>query len=162
VPEHPDNNNAPVIVGSEIDTALAFLDYLRQSVLRKLDGLTEDEARRPMVGSGTSLLGLVKHLANVESYWIERRFAGLETTRTDDGFALTADDTIASVRRLYLDTTARTDAIITGSGDPEQALALGRHGLTLRWALAHVAEETGRHAGHADIVRELLDGTTGR
>jgi hypothetical protein len=79
-----------------------------------------------------------------------------------DGFSLAADDTIASVRRGYDEAAARTDAIAVAAGGPERPLAFTTHGLTLRWALAHVIEETARHAGHADILRELLDGTTGR
>lgn len=162
MPEHPDHHNAPVIVDGEIETALAFLGYLRDAVGRKLDGLTDDEARRALVPSGTSLLGLMKHLTNVETYWIQRRFAGLDTVRTDDGFSLTADDTIASVRRAYRQATRRTDDIVVTAGDPDRPMALGTQGLTLRWALAHLTEETGRHAGHADILRELMDGATGR
>ena len=162
MPDHPDHHNAPVVVGSEIETALAFLDYLRAAVLRKLDGLAEDDARRPLVPSGTSVLSLVKHLDNVETYWFQRRFAGLEITRTDDGFALDPGDTVASVRRAYVETMARSDDIVRRSEGPETPMVLGTHGLTLRWVLAHVVEETGRHAGHADILRELIDGATGR
>jgi hypothetical protein len=164
VPEHVDNRNAPVIVDGEIATALAFLGYLRHGVSRKLDGLTEDQARRVLVPSGTSLLGLVRHLTTVEAYWIQRRFAGLPITRTGDGdgFSLTPGDTIASIRLGYHEAARRSDDIVTAAGDPEQPLALGTHGLTLRWVLAHVTGETARHAGHADILRELVDGSTGR
>ena len=88
-------------VAGEIETSLAFLAYLRQGVSRKLDGLTEDQVRRALVPSGTSLLGLVKHLTEVEAYWIQRRFAGLDVPLVDDGFSVTPDDTVASVRRAY-------------------------------------------------------------
>ncbi|MGH9016480.1 MAG: DinB family protein [Acidimicrobiales bacterium] len=162
MPEHEDGHNAPVVVDGEIATSLAFLSYLRLAVCRKLEGLSEDQARRAMVPSGTSLLGLVKHLTDVETYWIQRRFAGLEMTRRTDGFTVYPDDTLATVTGAYEDARRRTDEIVLDCGDPERPLALGTHGLTLRWALAHVTEETARHAGHADIVRELLDGTTGR
>jgi len=164
VPEHVDNRNAPVIVDGEIETSLAFLGYLRDGVARKLDGLTEDQARRALVPSGTSLLGLVRHLTTVEVYWIQRRFAGLPITRSGDGdgFSLAPEDTIASIRLGYSEAARRSDDIVTAAGDPEQPLALGTHGLTLRWVLAHVTGETARHAGHADILRELLDGSTGR
>jgi hypothetical protein len=161
---HADAHNAPVVVAGELETALAFLDYLRQGVGRKLEGLTEDQVRTVLVPSGTTLLGLVKHLTTVEAYWIQRRFAGLEIPRVldGDGFSLTGDDTVASVRRDYGRAADRTDEIVRAAGDPERPLALTTHGLTLRWALAHVLEETARHAGHADILRELLDGATGR
>lgn len=164
MPEHPDNRNSPVVVDGEIETSLAFLGYQRDSVTNKLGGLTEEQARRVLVPSGTSLLGLVRHLTTVEVYWLQRRFAGLPITRTGDGdgFSLAPDDTIASLLRGYQEATRRSDDIITAAGDPEQPLALGTHGLTLRWVLAHVTGETARHAGHADILRELLDGSTGR
>jgi hypothetical protein len=164
VPEHVDKRNAPVVVGGEIETSLAFLGYLRQGVTGKLDGLSEDQVRVALVPSGTSLLGLLRHLTTVEVYWIQRRFAGLPITRSGDGdgFSLTPEDTIASVRLDYEEAAQRSDDIITAAGDPERPLALGTHGLTLRWVLAHVTGETARHAGHADILRELLDGSTGR
>jgi uncharacterized damage-inducible protein DinB len=157
-----DDRNAPVVVDGEIETALAFLGYLRDGVTGKLAGLTEDQVRRPLVPSGTSLLGLVKHLTEVETYWIQRRFAGFDRPQVDDGFVLTPNDTSASVLRAYRQAAARTDDIASTAGDPERPLARSSHGLTLRWALAHVTEETARHAGHADILRELLDGATGR
>jgi hypothetical protein len=164
VPKHVDNRNSPVVVDGEIETALAFLGYLRDGVTRKLDGLTEEQARRVLVPSGTSVLGLVRHLTTVEVYWLQRRFAGLPITRTEDGdgFSLTPDDTISSIVVGYHEAGRRSDAIVTDAGDPEQPLALGTHGLTLRWVLAHVTVETARHAGHADILREQLDGSTGR
>jgi uncharacterized damage-inducible protein DinB len=157
-----DDRNAPVVVDGELETALAFLRYLRDGVSLKLDGLDEDQVRRALVPSGTSLLGLVKHLTDVEVYWMQRRFAGLDITHRRDGFVVTVDDTIDALRQGYEEAAIRTDDIVRAAGDPERPLALGTHGLTLRWALAHVIEETARHAGHADILRELLDGATGR
>lgn len=156
------DRNAPVVVDGEIQTALAFLGYLREGVARKLEGLSEDQARLALVPSGTSLLGLVKHLTEVETYWLERRFAGLDVALAGDGFIVTPDDTIASVTAAYRRATSRTDDIASDAGDPERPMARSTHGLTLRWALAHLTEETARHAGHADILRELLDGVTGR
>jgi uncharacterized damage-inducible protein DinB len=156
------DRNAPVVVDGEIETALAFLRYLRDGVSLKLEGLDEDQARATLVPSGNSLIGLVKHLTDVEVYWMQRRFAGLDVTRRLDGFVVTADDTIAGVRQGYEEAAIRSDDIVRAAGDPERPLALGTHGLTLRWALTHVIEETARHAGHADILRELLDGATGR
>ncbi len=160
--DHDDDRNAPVVVAGEIETSLAFLGYLRQGVSRKLDGLTDDQVRVTLVPSGTSLLGLVKHLTSVEAYWMQRRFAGLDVALVADSFSVTADDTVTSVRDAYDGAARRTDAIALAAGDPERPLARSTHGLTLRWALAHVTEETARHAGHADILRELIDGATGR
>jgi hypothetical protein len=161
-PEDDGDRNAPVIISGERDTLLAFLGYLRNSVDGKLEGLSEDDARRGLVPSGTSLLGLVKHLAFVEVYWVQRRFVGSEVALRGDGFALDPADTVASARHEYAEAARRTDEIVTACADLDQPLARGTHGLTLRWVLAHLLEETGRHAGHADILRELVDGRTGR
>jgi len=161
-PDGGDGANAPVVVADEIATQLAFLAYLRGCVARKLEGVRDEDARRPLVPSGTSLLGLVRHLTAVERYWVRSRFAGLEAGPADDGFAVAGGDTVAATLAAYGEEAAHTDAVVRECGDPDQPLARGRHGLTLRWMLAHVLEETARHCGHADILRELLDGTTGR
>ena len=128
----------------------------------KLAGVSEDDARRSFVTSGTTLLGLVKHLAFVEVYWAQRRFAGSDVALGNDGFELHPADTVESVRQAYREAGTRTDEIVSGCDDLEQPLARGSHGLTLRWMLAHMVEETARHAGHVDILRELTDGSTGR
>ena len=114
------------------------------------------------MASGTTLLGIVKHLAFVEVYWSQRRFAGSDVVLRGDGFELEPADTVESVRRAYAEAGRKTDEIVAACSDLEQPLARGRHGLTLRWMLTHLVEETARHAGHADILRELVDGTTGR
>ena len=157
-----DDHDVPHAVGSERSTLLAFLGYLRAAVDRKLEDVPEADARRPLVPSGTCLLGIVKHLAFVETYWAERRFAGSDIALHDDGFSVTDDDTVESVRRRYARAGRRTDEIVGACDDLERPLALGRHGLTLRWMLTHLLEETARHAGHADILRELIDGRRGR
>jgi len=156
------DRNAPIVVSGEKETQLAFLGYLRASVDAKLEGVSADDARRPLVASGTTLLGIVKHLAFVEVYWAQRRFAGSEVVLRGDGFELEAGDTPRSVRRAYAEAGQKTDELVGACGDLERPLARGRHGLTLRWMLAHLVEETARHAGHADILRELVDGATGR
>jgi hypothetical protein len=161
-PEGEADHNSPAIVSGEKDTLLAFLGYLRASVDRKIEGVSDDAARRPLVASGTSLLGIVKHLAFVEVYWTQRRFAGLDVPLHGDGFEFDPTDTVESVRREYVEAGRRSDEIVAACLDIEQPLARGRHGLTLRWMLAHLIEETARHAGHADILRELVDGRTGR
>ncbi len=125
-------------------------------------GVSDDDARRRLVASGTTLLGIVKHLALVEVYWSQRRFAGSDVVLRGDGFELGPSDTVASVRAEYAEAGRQTDKVVSSCHDLEQPLARGRHGLTLRWMLAHLVEETARHAGHADILRELVDGATGR
>ncbi len=160
--EQSSDRNVPAIVSGEKDTLVAFLGYLRSSVDAKLVHLSEDDARRRLVASGTTLLGLVKHLAFVEVYWGQRRFAGSDVALSGDGFELDPTDTVESVRRDYREAGRRTDEIVAACDDLDQPLARGRHSLTLRWMLAHLVEETARHAGHADILRELVDGATGR
>jgi uncharacterized damage-inducible protein DinB len=160
--EQSPDHNVPAIVSGERDTLLAFLGYLRSSVDAKLVQLSDDDARRRLVASGTTLLGLVKHLAFVEVYWAQRRFAGSDVVLVGDGFELDPTDTVESVRHEYRLAGARTDAIVAACEDLDQPLARGRRGLTLRWMLTHLVEETARHAGHVDILRELVDGRTGR
>lgn len=150
------------------DTLLTLLDNNRAVVLWKLDGLSLEEASRPVVGSGTSLLGLVKHLAYVERWWFDVFFAGTgvddpwSAEDPDADFRIEDDETVDSVISLYTEAVARSnelvaeaqmDDISVGSRDGER--------YALRWIVAHMIEETARHAGHADIIRELIDGTTG-
>jgi len=157
-----DDHNIPTIVSGEKETMLAFLGYLRAGVDRKLEHLSDADARRRFVTSNTTLLGLVKHLTTVEVYWGQRRLAGSDVVRGGDGFELDDTDTVDTVRRAYAEAGRRTDENVAACPDLEQPLAFGRRGLTLRWMLAHLVEETARHAGHADILRELVDGARGR
>ena len=154
----PGDERLPSIVAGERDTLLAFLASLRAAVHCAVEGLCEADARRRLVPSRTTVLGIVNHLAVVEEYWGERRLTGAEIDTTGDGFDLGPGDTVASVRRRYAVAAARTDQAVRDVADLDQPLARGRHGLTVRWMLIHLVEETGRHAGHADILRELLDG----
>ena len=157
-----DDHDVPAVVAGERDSLLAFLGYLRAAVDRKLDGLSEEDARRRLLPSGTTLLGLVKHLTVVEVYWSERRLAGSDVRADGDGFDLADGDTLSSVRAAYAAACRRTDELVAACDDLDQPLARGRHGLTARWMLTHLVEETARHAGHADVLRELLDGRVGR
>ena len=161
-PAETGDHNVPAIVGGEKETMLAFLGYLRAGVDRKLEHLSDADARRRLVASETTLLGLVKHLTSVEIYWGQRRLVGSDVVMRGDGFELDDTDTVDTVRRAYAEAGRRTDENVAACPDLEQPLAFGRYGLTLRWMLAHLVEETARHAGHADILRELVDGDRGR
>ncbi len=156
------DHNVPAVISGERDTLLAFLGYLRTCVDGKIADVSEDDARRTFVASGTTLLGIVKHLTFVEVYWAQRRLAGSDVVLHGDGFELHPDDTVASVRAAYTRAGRQTDDIVADCPDLDQPLARGRSGRTVRWVLAHLVEETARHAGHADILRELVDGQTGR
>jgi hypothetical protein len=149
----------------ELDTALAFLRFARACVLKKTDGLDEEQLRRPLVGSGTSLLGLVQHLTTGERYWFGHHLTG-SYAETDWDFTMDVSSGRRPERVLaaYRESIAASDAAIAAAGDPH-ALAVepvDGERRTLRWVLAHMTSETARHAGHADILREQIDGTTGR
>ena len=157
-----DGATLPGIVADERTTQLAFLRYLRAAVDATLEGVSEADARRSLVASRTTLLGVAKHLTTVERYWGQRRLVGADVVDDDDGFTLTPGDTVDSVRRNYAEAAARTDENVEACDDLDRPLARSSRGLTLRWMLAHMVEETARHAGHADILRELIDGRSRR
>lgn len=149
-----------------------YLQAARDAVLWKLDGLSEYDIRRPMTPTGTNLLGLVKHLAGVEVGYFGDTFGrpfgeALPWDGSDPQADLwaTADETRESVTGLYRRACAHADETIA-------ALDLDASGrvpwwpaergeVTLHRVLVHVTAETNRHAGHADITRELIDGAAG-
>ena len=148
----------------EVDTALAFLDFARGCLIKKTDGLTEDQLRQVLVGSGTSLLGLVQHMIDGERYWFGYHVAGQGIDDFDFSMDVPPDRSAADVIDEYRAAIADSDAILAGVSSFDQLMAIPteekRH--TVRWVVAHMTGETTRHAGHADILRELIDGTTGR
>ena len=151
----------PRVNAGERETLQALLQYQRDSLVRKITGAGEAAARRPVVGSGTTLLWLVKHMTRAEILWIAVRFAGQDVPVPDD--AVQAGDTIPGVVSDYRAACARADSISgTASLDQPCRGLSGADQVNLRCVLMHLLEETARHAGHADILRELIDGTTGR
>ena len=152
MPDRP----TPFRVTGERDTLVEFLDYLRDGVVAKVADLDTAVAVRPAVASGTSLLGLVKHLTWVEEYWFAHVLRGLDDPlpreSVDDG------DDVGSVVAAYRTACERSNAVIRAHDDLEVRCV--RPGpapepMTLRWVLVHMVEETARHAGHADVIREL-------
>jgi uncharacterized damage-inducible protein DinB len=155
----------PRVDTGELDVAHAFLKFQRHCVLKKAEGLADDELRRPMVASGTSVLGLVQHLAEAEHYWFGHHLAGAAWSEdTEFGMSVPADREAATVIADYRAAIARSDREIEAAGDPGALMVVPVEGVpkTLRWLLAHMTTETARHAGHADIIREQIDGATGR
>ncbi len=155
----------PRVDSGELDTALAFLSFARHCVLKKAGGLSDEQLRRVLTGSGTSILGLVQHLAEAERYWFGHHLAGTAWDAGQEyGMAVSADRVTADVLEDYRAAIEDSDRAIGAAGDPAARFAVpvdgNRH--TLRWVMAHMTSETARHAGHADILREQLDGTTGR
>ena len=146
---------------AELRQLLDVLDGLRTGVLKKLAGLSDDDARRSTVDSGTNLAGLLQHLTFVESLWFEEivagdKASGLRTMQVDPSISL------RTLRAAYKAACENSDRIVATIGDPDAPIT--RNGIThnLRWALLSVIGETSRHAGHADIIREQVDGRTGR
>lgn len=140
-----------------------FLDYLRESVVLKVVGISEADARRPMVASGTSLLGIMKHLVRVEIAWFQFAVAGREVRVPTDALADT--DRLQPMIESYRREVRESNEIVAACHDLSQ---ISRRSIRtpdpmpLRWVMVHMIEETGRHAGHADILREQIDGRTGR
>ncbi|MFD2082750.1 Protein of unknown function [Actinopolymorpha cephalotaxi] len=157
--------------GVEKESLHASLDRHRDAVLWKLDGLGDEQLRTPMVPSGSTMLGLVKHLASIEFGWFCETFGRPSEWIPWDPEDWDADariepyETTAGVLAYYARARAAADAVI-GDMDIEdvrptpQGLGSGQL-VTLRWLLIHVLEDTARHAGHLDILRELIDGRTG-
>jgi hypothetical protein len=141
---------------SEKEVLRGFLDYLRTSVAAKPEGAPEPQVRAAAVPSGTNLLGLVKHLAHVERFV----FLGEKPPSWPATFRPDPDESVADVVADYRKTVTRANDVIAAASN--LAAPLRPDGPSLRWALTHMIEETGRHAGHADILRELIDGATGR
>ncbi|BBG03723.1 MULTISPECIES: DinB family protein [Pseudonocardia] len=159
----------------EKETLRGYLQTGREAMVWKLDGLGEYDVRRPLVPTGTNLLGLVKHLALVEAGYLGSTFgrplpdapAWMEQVESDptvDLFA-TADESRADVVDLYRRVWAHSDATVAASELATEGTVphwpAERATVTLHRALVHLIAETHRHAGHADILRETLDGAVG-
>jgi uncharacterized damage-inducible protein DinB len=151
----------PRSTGDDRDVLTLSLQYLRESFVRKVTGVDEAAARQSPVASGTSLLWLIKHLAYAERVWIIHRFAGGERPALA---VVTADDTVDGALSTYRDTWKIVDAVVASAPNMDELSGIpdDRGLVTLRWILVHLVEETARHAGHADILRELIDGISGR
>jgi uncharacterized damage-inducible protein DinB len=149
----------------ELDTAVAFLAFARQCVIKKTDGLSDEQLHRVLVPSGTSLLGLVQHLAVSERFWFGHYLLGsFNDTAWDFSMTIPAGRSTRQIMDDYVAAIRESDKGIEAVADPS-ALAVGSFDSerrTLRWVLAHMTGETARHAGHGDILREQIDGTTGR
>lgn len=151
----------PRLEVGELESVQCLLQFQRDSLVRKVEGVDDVAARRSPVGSGTSLLWLMKHMAWAETSWVVGSFAGEDVPFVDDGVG--PEDTLADAVAAYRATWARVDAIVAAAPSLDDPCRVVRDApVNLRWVLLHLLEETARHAGHADILRELLDGETGR
>jgi uncharacterized damage-inducible protein DinB len=155
--------------GGEKESLKAALDRHRNVVLWKIDGVDDEQLRRPMTPSGTSLLGLVKHLAAVEYGWFCETFGrpfellpSIDYDRDEESdLRVTADETTAQIvefyRRAWLAANEALDQIELDT----VGTSWDGHPVSMRWVAIHMLEEDARHAGHMDILRELVDGATG-
>ena len=151
-----------VLHGPEGALLEAFVEEHRAALRASLDGLTEEQARRSLVPSRTTLLGLVKHAIFVEKVWFEEAVTGRSRAELglpahpDDSFVLTDDDTVASVLAEHEATCAASRAAVAGLVADDVLPGNRRGPLPLRWVLLHVLRELAQHCGHADILREQV------
>jgi len=155
------------LTGGEKESLHASLRRHRDAVTWKLEGLDDEQLRREMTPSGTSLLGMVKHLAAVEYGWFCHTF-GRETEPLplvdDDPMAdmrAGPDETTDDILAFYARAQAAADQVIDELDVEHIGTSWAGEQVSMRWVLIHMVEETARHAGHVDILRELIDGAAG-
>ncbi len=163
----PDTRENPATDLDERETLIAFIDSYRDAMVVKLDGLDREQVSRRVLPSRTTLLGLIKHLTLVEDWWLGCVLAGgpepyEDPNDPDSEWLITDADDPEQIVADYRAACARSNEIARA------APSLDVHGpgphrpeKTARWILVHMVDETARHAGHADIIRELIDGRTG-
>lgn len=148
-------------VGDERVLLGTTLACLREAVLSKAEGLTDEQGRWTPEGGVLPLIGIVNHLAHVEWRWIDGAFGGAEVSRSEEEF-VARDVTLDEAIDAYRQRGQKTDAVVQSAASLD-VRGQGQWGEArdLRWILVHLIQETARHAGHADATRELLDGTRG-
>lgn len=154
------------IGGGEKEVLLGFLAHYQDQLLKICDGLPEADLRRKMVSSGTSLLGLVKHLAYVHYGWFQEVIAGEKYEFPWDldaypewDMAATEEETAEEIFDLYRASTANALRILEDA-DLDATTHARELEYNVRWVAMHMIEELARHVGHADILREQIDGRT--
>jgi uncharacterized damage-inducible protein DinB len=161
--------------GPELQALTAFLDFQRETVLLKTEGLSREQLAQQLPSSSLTLAGLLNHLALVEDSWFPVRFLGLPDdplwagvdweADPDHEFHTALDLTPEELRERYRRACDRSREVVAQAGGLDQ-LSVGTSRRTgnrwdLRWVLLHLIEETARHAGHADLLRESIDGSVG-
>jgi hypothetical protein len=165
----------PPYVADESTMLAAFLDYQRAVLLRKADGLSKEQLNATLPTSSLSLAGLLKHAAFVEDIWFQECFVGtplgepwasapFADDRDWDFHSAEVDDPDYLVG-LYTSACEKSREIVASAESFDQLSTSPRHASTthvsLRWIVIHMIEETARHLGHADLLREAIDGTLG-
>ena len=158
---------------TERDTLMNFLAYFRSVLIRKAVGLDSVQLNTPIGPSSLTIGGLVKHMAFVEDHWFHSVLAGHDypepwasadwDTSPDWEFDTAPDDSPAELLAQFRTSVARSDVAIAAVHDVDALAAKQSHGepTNLRWIMIHMIEEYARHCGHADLIRESIDGTTG-
>ncbi len=157
VPDHAFPVDHP---GAEKELLLDWLAFLRGAVVRKAS-VEDRQAHWLPDGRLLSLVGIVNHLAHVEWRWIDGGFLGVPIERSEAEFHPGEELAIGAALEAYEQRAAKTDALVRSTALDAPCRLEGEEHVSLRWVLLHLINEMARHAGHADAVRELLDGTTG-
>jgi uncharacterized damage-inducible protein DinB len=160
---------------SELTDLRSFVDAQRATLLRQVAGLDAAQLAQPLPPSTMTLGGMLKHLAYVEDFWLgvvlldqppTPPFEAVDwRTDRDWDWRTAADDSPEELLRMHADAVGRSDAVLAAVTDPEARAARGHRRTgeapTVRWILLHLVEEYARHLGHADLIRESIDGATG-
>ncbi|MDJ0465854.1 DinB family protein [Streptomyces sp. H27-C3] len=170
----PDGRPIPPAHADERAMLEAWLDFHRATLVMKCSGLKDDQLRLASAApSSMTLLGLVQHMAVVERNWFQRVFAGQDTPAVFeesnvDGFALEEDRGLDEAMAVWQAEVARGRELIaaaslhdSGHLSEQEASQVGDGGVSLRWIIVHMIEEYARHNGHADLIRERIDGVAG-
>jgi hypothetical protein len=158
-------------VTDERDALMAYLDQQRLVLRLTAYGLTDEQARLAPTVSELSVGGLIKHVTDVERAWaayVQQQDRPRDDSAYESGFRLGPDETLAGALDDYAAAAAETDALIAAIPDLGQAVPVPDapwfpkdvEAWSVRWVLLHLIQETARHAGHADVVREAIDGAT--
>ncbi|KRF14087.1 mini-circle protein [Nocardioides sp. Soil797] len=172
------NRTDPPLAGGEAETLRAYLDYHRDTLRLKTEGLSQEQLSATLAPSTMTLGGMLKHLALVEDDWFSVVFSGNDEAECwrdvdwdadrDWDWHSAVDDTPEELRALFDGAVAASDAILdrvlADTGLETLSVRRGRRTdeqFSLRWIMVHLIEEYARHNGHADLIRESIDGVTG-
>ena len=167
----------PAVTADERTMLVEFLDYFRTVLIRKGEGLDEEQVRVVIAPSPMDLLGVVRHMALVEQWWFTQAFAGspepdlwADPEDPDSDWHHTPADTLVDAMHALRKEIAKSQAVVAAATSLDELTAIevgptdipDRRGhRSLRWIMIHMIEEYARHCGHADLLREVVDGATG-
>ncbi|HEY2812363.1 MAG TPA: DinB family protein [Acidimicrobiales bacterium] len=157
---------AKAFAEDEASVLLGYLTYHRVVLARKAEGVSDDDARRAACApSALTLLGLIRHMTDVERWWFRRVHMAEDVPalfEDDEEWRVPPDATVADALAAYWDEIALIDVVLEGASMDDRNRGQPDPGMhTLRRAVVHMIEEYARHCGHADLLREAIDGTTG-